>query len=106
LMSQRMCDLLNELRTSFDFIVIDSPPVIAVSDAAVLSTLCDGVALVVDGQKTTTQSARRALELLDKIGARMLGVILNGIDIIHNPEYVDYRSYYSSYPAERLETDQ
>jgi succinoglycan biosynthesis transport protein ExoP len=105
LMSERMCDLLSELRTSFDVIVIDSPPIIAVSDAAVLATRCDGVVLVFDGQKTTTQSARRALEVLDKVGARILGVILNGIDILHNPDYVDYRSYYSSYPQEPLETD-
>ena len=96
LMSQRMRDILAELRSSFDFIVIDSPPIIAVSDAAVLSVLCDGVVLVFNGQKTTTPSARRALERLDKVGARMLGVILNGIDI-RDPEYFDYRSYYPSY---------
>jgi succinoglycan biosynthesis transport protein ExoP len=95
LMSQRMRDVLNELRSSFDFIVFDSPPIIAVSDAAVLSAVCDGVVLVFNGQKTTSPSARRALERLDKVGARMLGVILNGIDI-RDPEYFDYRSYYPS----------
>jgi polysaccharide biosynthesis transport protein len=106
LMSQRMSDLLTELRTGFDCIVLDSPPIIAVSDAAVLATLCDGAVLVFDGQKTTTHSAKRALEVLDNVGARILGVILNGVDILHNPEYVDYRSYYSSYyPTEPLETD-
>jgi capsular exopolysaccharide synthesis family protein len=103
LMSQRMCDILNELRSSFDFIVIDSPPTIAVSDSAVLSALCDGVVLVVDGQKTTTQSAKRAMEVLDKVGARSLGVILNGIDIRHHPDYVDYRTYYASYSADPVE---
>ena len=95
LMSQRMRDVLNELRSSFDFILFDSPPIIAVSDAAVLSAVCDGVVLVFNGQKTTSPSARRALERLDKVGARMLGVILNGIDI-RDPEYFDYRSYYPS----------
>jgi capsular exopolysaccharide synthesis family protein len=95
LMSQRMRDILNELRSSFDFIVIDSPPIIAVSDAAVLSALSDGVVLVFNGQKTTTHSAKRALDVLDNVGARPLGVILNGIDIHHHPDYVDYRSYYS-----------
>ncbi len=104
LMSQKMRDLFNELRESFDFIVIDSPPIIAVSDAAVLSAICDGVVLVLNGQSTSTQSARRALERLDKVGARTLGVILNGIDIRH-PDYVEYRSYYSSYPSEALEQD-
>jgi capsular exopolysaccharide synthesis family protein len=104
LMSQRMRDILNELRSSFDFIVIDSPPIIAVSDAAILSALCDGVVLVFNGQKTTTQSAKRALEVLDNVGARPLGVILNGIDIRHHPDYADYRSYYS-YSTESVEPD-
>ena len=98
LMSQRMRDILNELRTLFDFIVVDSPPIIAVSDAAVLSVLCDGVVLVFNGEKTTTPSARRATERLDKVGAHILGVILNAIDI-RDPEYLDYRSYYPSYYA-------
>jgi len=98
LMSQRMRDILNELRTLFDFVVIDSPPIIAVSDAAVLSVLCDGVVLVFNGEKTTTPSARRAAERLDKVGAHILGVILNAIDI-RDPEYLDYRSYYPSYYA-------
>ena len=105
LMSKRMCDILNDLRSSFDFIVIDSPPAIAVSDSAVLSALCDGVVLVFDGQKTTSQSAKRAMEVLDKVGARSLGVILNGIDIRHHPDYVDYRAYYSSYSSDAVEAD-
>jgi capsular exopolysaccharide synthesis family protein len=96
LMSQKMRDVLNEVRSQFDFIVIDSPPIIAVSDAAVLSTISDGVVLVFNGQKTTTPSARRAMERLERVGAPMLGVVLNGIDIRH-PDYVEYRSYYPSY---------
>ncbi len=104
LMSQKMRDVLRELRDCFDFIVIDSPPIIAVSDAAVLSALCDGVVLVFNGQKTTTPSARRALERLEKVGADILGVILNGIDI-RDPDYLDYRSYYpSSYPPARQDS--
>ncbi|MGH7828214.1 MAG: GumC family protein [Candidatus Binatia bacterium] len=98
LMSQKMRDVLRELRTSFDFILIDSPPTIAVSDAAVLSAACDGVLLVFHGQKTTIPTARRAVERLENLGAPLLGVILNGIDI-RDPDYADYRSYYPSYYA-------
>jgi len=98
LMSQKMREVLRDLRESFDFIVVDSPPIIAVSDAAVLSALCDGVLLVFHGQQTTTPAARRAVERLESIGAPILGVILNGIDI-RNPDYLDYRSYYPSYYA-------
>lgn len=98
LMSQKMRELLKELRASFDFVLIDSPPVIAVSDAAVLSAVCDGVLLVFHGQKTTTPTARRAVERLESIGAPILGVVLNGIDI-RDPDYADYRTYYPSYYA-------
>ena len=98
LMSQKLRDVLGELRSQFEFIVIDSPPLIAVSDAAILSTISDGVVLVFHGQKTTTPSAQQAMERLDRVGAPILGVILNGIDIRH-PDYVDYRTYYSSYPS-------
>ena len=96
LMSQKMRDVLRELRESFDFVVIDSPPAIAVSDAAVLSVACDGVVLVVNGRTTTTPAARRAVERLEKVGAPLLGAILNSIDMRH-PDYVDYRTYYAAY---------
>ncbi|HEV8725261.1 MAG TPA: polysaccharide biosynthesis tyrosine autokinase [Candidatus Binatia bacterium] len=98
LMSHKMREVLNELRRSFDFVLIDSPPAIAVSDAAVVSAFCDGVLLVLHAQKTSAHAARQAVERLDSIGATTLGVILNGVDI-RNPDYVDYRSYYPTYYA-------
>jgi polysaccharide biosynthesis transport protein len=98
LMSHKMNEVIEELRRSFDFVLIDSPPAIAVSDAAVVSSLCDGVLLVFHAQKTSANAARQAVERLDSIGATMLGVILNGVDI-RNPDYVDYRSYYPTYYA-------
>ena len=98
LLSHKIKEVLNTLRNSFEFILIDSPPVIAVSDAAVLSALSDGVLLVFHGQKTTTAAARRAVERLENVGAPLLGAILNGVDI-RNPDYVEYRSYYPSYYA-------
>ena len=96
LTSQKMREVLRELSSSFDFVLIDSPPVIAVSDAAVLSMFCDAVLLVLHGQKTTKQAARLATEQLESVRAPMLGVILNGVDI-RDPEYVDYRSYFPAY---------
>ncbi len=93
--SQKMRQLLGELRESFNFILIDSPPAIAVSDAAVLSVMCDGVLLVFHGRKTTKALARKTMERLDTIRAPFLGVILNGVDL-DNPEYAYYRCYYGS----------
>src|SRR5215813_1142070 len=93
--SQKMRQLLSELRESFNFILIRSPPAIAVSDAAVLSVMCDGVLLVFHGRKTTKALARQTMERLDTIRAPLLGVILNGVDL-GNPEYAYYRNYYGS----------
>jgi hypothetical protein len=90
-----MRQLLSKLRESFDFILIDSPPAAAVSDAAVLSVMCDGVLLVFHGRKTTKAAARQAMERLDAVRAPLLGVILNSIDL-RNPEYAYYRYYYGS----------
>lgn len=93
--SQKMRTLLTGLRDAYDFILIDSPPAIAVSDAAVLSVICDGVLLVFHGQKTTRAAARQAMDRLDAVRAPFLGVVLNGVDL-DNPEYAYYRYYYSS----------
>src|SRR6266536_3065455 len=93
--SRKMREIMNTLRESFNFILIDSPPVIAVSDATILSVVSDGVILVFHGQRTTTVSARQALERLDAIRAPILGVVLNGVDLA-NPEYAYYRHYYGS----------
>jgi polysaccharide biosynthesis transport protein len=94
--SQKMRQLLSELRESFNFILIDSPPAIAMSDAAVLSVMCDGVLLVFHGRKTTKALARKTMERLDTIRAPFLGVILNGVSL-DNPNYSYYRTYSDYY---------
>ena len=93
--SNNMRQLLATLRESFDFILIDSAPAIAVSDAAVTSVLCDGVILVFHGTKSTTASARQAIERLDAVRAPILGAVLNSIDL-KNADYAYYRHYYGS----------
>jgi polysaccharide biosynthesis transport protein len=93
--SQKMRQVLAKLREAFNFILIDSPPAIAVSDAAVLSVLSDGVILIFHGKKTTKASARQAMERLDAVRAPFLGAILNSISL-DNPEYAYYRCYYGS----------
>ena len=91
-----MMNILGTLRDSFNFILIDSPPVVAISDATVLSSRCDGVLLVVNATQTTMASARQAIDRLGAGRAKLLGVLLNGIDI-NSPDYGYYRYYYLSY---------
>jgi capsular exopolysaccharide synthesis family protein len=94
--SRKMKDILIELRQRFDFILIDSPPVVAISDAAILSVIADGVLLVFNGHTTSTASAQKAVERLDMVRARFLGVILNGVNL-DNPDYSYYRTYSQYY---------
>ena len=88
--SERMRDLLNKFRKRFDFVVIDTPPVLAVTDAVVLSKSADGVLLVVRSAETTEQSLLRARDLLLRVNARIAGVLVNRANI-HSSDY--YNSY-------------
>ncbi len=99
--SQMMRRLLDEIRESYDFILIDSPPAIAVSDAAILSVFADGVLLVFHAKRTTEAAARQAIERLDGVRANFLGVVLNGIDL-GNPDYSYYKNYYGSHYADGI----
>jgi polysaccharide biosynthesis transport protein len=98
LASIEMQEMLAVLRQRFDFVLIDTPPALVISDAAILSTLCDGVVVVVHNQNTTKDAARHVVEGLQAVGATILGAVLNGINI-KDPYYSEYRHYYSSYYA-------
>jgi capsular exopolysaccharide synthesis family protein len=94
--SDRMKEVLEDLRARFDLVLIDTPPAIAVSDARVLSVQCDGVLLVLRAQKTPAAAAQRVVEGLAAVGAQLLGTVLVGADMRH-PDYAEYRHYYKSY---------
>jgi capsular exopolysaccharide synthesis family protein len=93
LSSEPITGLFEELRRRFDFIVMDSPPAITVADAMILAAHADGVILVAHGGVTTRESLRHTRKLLASAGARMIGVVLNNVDI----RSADYRYYYSYY---------
>jgi len=75
--SDRMRAQLEMLAKQADVVVIDSPPLLAVTDAAVLSSYVDGTLLVVDARHSRRRSVREARETLNRVGARVLGVVLN-----------------------------
>lgn len=75
--SNRMKSLLRGLGRRYDYILLDSPPLINLADALILSTCVDGVILVVYGGKTTCEAASRAREELENVGANILGVVVN-----------------------------
>lgn len=78
--SARLIDLLEEARQHFDLVVIDSPPVLAATDAAVLSTLADGTLLVTRSGTTRRGELEAALDNLNGVNAHILGLVLNGFD--------------------------
>lgn len=78
--SQAMSGLLDELSNIYDVIVLDSPPVLAVTDAQILSTKVDGTVLVVRAEKTKKDTVLAAKGVLDKVNANILGTVLNGGD--------------------------
>jgi succinoglycan biosynthesis transport protein ExoP len=85
--SQQMRRLLEMLEPHFDHIVIDSPPINTVTDGVLLAAMVDGVLLVVHGGQSRRELARRARQLLHGVGARVLGVILNNVNVSREDYY-------------------
>jgi capsular exopolysaccharide synthesis family protein len=95
--SQRMRDLLETATRVFDLVLCDSPPVLSVSDAVALSAQCDGVILVVRVGSVSTAAVRRAAEQIDAVKGRILGVLLNGVNMRRDGYYAEYHGYYHAY---------
>ena len=93
--SNAMRTFLNEKKEEYDIILLDSPPVGSVTDAAVLSTFVDGTILVAKSGKVEVDAVKRAKEMLDQVNANIIGVVLNNLDkkAIGNNYYYQY--YYS-----------
>jgi len=95
LSSARMGEILGELQRRFRHIVIDSPPLLMVTDGTILSTLADGVILVVESGLTPRKAVLRSCRVLQGAGARILGVALNKVDLRYDGYYGSY--YYGGY---------
>jgi capsular exopolysaccharide synthesis family protein len=91
--SERFRLFLERIAGQFDRVVIDSPPVVAVTDAVILSTYVDGTLLVVRAFATRKDVARHAVTVLRDLGVRVAGAVLNAVDLSRN-EYKDSYSYY------------
>lgn len=94
--SDQMLKLMSVITSQFAHIVIDSPPVAAFTDGVLLASMVDGVLLVVHSGKSSRKIVKRARKLLQDVGARIIGVVLNRADTSPHSEY-SYNSYYSHY---------
>jgi capsular exopolysaccharide synthesis family protein len=99
LASTNMRDVLAQLREQYDHIVIDTPPSLSVTDAVVLSPRADAAVLVIRSGQTTKTALRRSRDILMQVNAKVVGVLLNAVDL-SSPDYYYYYEYkgkYSSY---------
>jgi capsular exopolysaccharide synthesis family protein len=90
LASHRTAEVLTHLLETYDYVLIDAPPVLAVTDASILSTVVDGVVLVINATATRTDLARESTEQFKKANARVIGVVLNQVKMDSN----DHKYYY------------
>lgn len=95
--SQRMTTGLKLLREHFTYIVIDSPPLLEITDALVAARQVDGVLIVAQGGRTPHEAVRKAGERLRFVGAKVLGVVLNNVNVRQLGYGYGYAGYYSEY---------
>ena len=94
---EQFASIIGELRESFDYIIIDTPPLGSVIDAAVTAKQCDGIVFVIENNAVSYRFAQNVKDQIDKAGARILGVVLNKVDMSVKGYYGHYGRYYGRY---------
>ena len=92
--SDQMANLLKTLQKHYTHVVVDSPPITSFTDGVLIASMVDGVILVVHAGKSSRQVVRRARQLLQDVGARIFGVVLNNVNLRSQDNYYYYQSYY------------
>ncbi len=98
--ASRMRELIAQLLELADIVLVDTPPAVALADAAIMSTQMDGVLLVLDAGHTRREVARRALEALRRVNARIIGTVLNRVSLRGEGYYYYYYYHYGDYGLE------
>ncbi|MDQ1482185.1 MAG: tyrosine-protein kinase, partial [Actinomycetota bacterium] len=93
--SAAMVAVLRELESRFDVVIIDTPPLLPVTDAAVLSTIAGGTVVVVGAGRVDRDHLARSLQSLEAVKGRLLGLVLNLVPIKGNDAYYNYREGYA-----------
>lgn len=92
--SEQMSNLLKILQKRFTHVVVDSPPIASFTDGVLIASMVDGVILVVHSGKSSRQVVRRSRQLLQDVGAKIFGVVLNNVNLRSQDNYYYYQSYY------------
>ena len=89
-------DLLKELRNVYDYIILDTPPLGSVTDAAIVAKECDGAILVIESERVSYKLAQKVQKQLEKTGCKILGAVLNKVNIEKDKYYQKYDYYYGN----------
>jgi len=99
--SRRMSELIQDVKQRFDLVLVDSPPILGVSDASVLSSEVDLTMIVIQHRKLPRNMLLRVKQAVENVGGHVIGVVLNNVDVRSDSQYQYYTSYYTYYaPAE------
>jgi capsular exopolysaccharide synthesis family protein len=100
--STAMKQVVEALRTHYDWVLIDTPPILAMADTPVLCPLVDGIVLVVGAEVSGRPHIQRAVDQIQGVGGKVIGVVLNKVNLERNSYYYSqyYGEYYRSYYAE------
>jgi len=97
--SQRMVDLIAQVKNRYDIVFFDSPPILGVSDASVLVRALDLTIIVVQHRRFPRAMLQRVKQAVQNVGGQILGVVLNNVDVRHDQYYEYYTNYYHYYQA-------
>lgn len=100
--SATMRQVVDALRSHYEWVLIDTPPILAMADTPVLCPLVDGIVLVVGAEVSSRPTIQRAIDQIQSVGGKIIGVVLNKVDLERNSYYYSqyYGEYYRSYYAE------
>ncbi|MCU0794415.1 MAG: polysaccharide biosynthesis tyrosine autokinase [Akkermansiaceae bacterium] len=99
--SRRMSELIQDVKQRFDLVLVDSPPILGVSDASVLASEVDLTMIVVQHRKLPRNMLLRVKQTVENVGGHVIGVVLNNVDVRSDSQYQYYTSYYTYYaPSE------
>ena len=99
--SRRMSELIQDVKQRFDLVLVDSPPILGVSDASVLASEVDLTMIVIQHRKLPRNMLLRVKQAVENVGGHVIGVVLNNVDVRSDSQYQYYTSYYTYYaPSE------
>jgi len=103
--SEKMKEVMKKIKRDYEYIILDATPFLSVTDAAILSKVCDDVIFTVDSKRSDRKAIQRGKRLFNKVGVRILGVVMNRVNIKRQKYYYGHYHYYG-YQAQKQKSTQ